>query len=58
MSVNIQVVLYSKCLTHHFKCNKVDNNSHIIPMNTTKTMLLDMDIHNTVPQPMLNYILQ
>ena len=32
---------------------QVDNNNHIVPMNTTKTTLLDIDIHNTCAQPML-----
>ena len=55
MSFNKQIVLCSKRLSHHFQFNKVDNNNnHIVPVNTTKNTLLDIDIHNTFPQPMLN----
>ena len=54
VSFNKQIVLCSKRLNYHFQFNKVDNNNHIIPMNTTRNTLLDIDIHNTFPQPTLN----
>ena len=56
MTFNKQIVLCSKRLSEHFQFNKVDNNNnnHIVPVNTTKNTLLDIDIHNTFPQPMLN----
>ena len=54
MTFNKQIVLCSKRLSEHFQFNKVDNNNHIVPMNTTTNTFLDIDINNTFPQPMLN----
>ena len=53
---NKQIVLCFKRLSEHFQFNKVDNNNnnHIVPVSTTTNTLLDIDIHNTFPQPMLN----
>ncbi|KAJ9683256.1 hypothetical protein PVL29_019016 [Vitis rotundifolia] len=39
-----------------YKFNKVHNNNHIVPMNTTKNTLLDIDIHNTFPQPIICFV--
>ena len=54
MTFNKQIVLCSKRLSEHFQFNKVDNNNHIVHVNIVTNTLLDIDIHNIFPQPMLN----